>query len=260
MTNSRKIFVRSLLALGMLAFAPSCIYATSAQLELTDPVLPFKDGLPAKGNAFFGVVAGGGLYNSAGNIGCTIPLGTAGKGKLYFCGDIFTWVKNPSLTQFDPKRVVYTLEPGYDYVSGRNEFRFFIKHQSFHDPDTLNTMRESYELYGVDYRCLSTPRPKYEFRIGYYASKRVVDYQWDFQASTTFDLSKRFGNGMYLELWLHGVTDGGSRGGFVDYAGEVGANLSDGLSIFGRYEVLHDIDQFGGETDHHFLAGPKYSW
>lgn len=242
---------------GILTAAASACFATSAQIEVTDPVLPVIDGTRAHGNVFYGAVVGGGLYDSAGNVGVTIPLAKAGKGHVYFWGDIFTWVKNPSITRFEPKRVVYTIEPGYDYVTENHEFRVFIKHQSFHDPDAANALKESYELYGVDYRRLGSPQ--LEFRVGYYGSKRRVDYNWDFLASANFDLSKAVGRGVYAEIWLHEVTraDGGN---FLDYAGEVGIKIRDGVMIFGRYEYLHDLDHFGGVADHHFLIGPKYSW
>ena len=250
--------LKAILVAGML-YLSSAAFAMSAQLELADPVLPINDGTSAHGNASYGVVLGGKLYDSAGNLGVTMPVGRIGKGRIYFMGDIFTWVKNPSLSDFVPKRIQYTLEPGYDYVSQNNEFRLFIKHQSFHDPDTWNMLHQSYELYGIDYRKLGHQQ-QYELRAGYYVNESCVDYKWDFLASATFDLSKACGHGVYAEVWLHEVTNGGGRSDFLDYAGEIGMTIHDGFKVFGRYEYLHDLDVYGGASDHHFLIGPKYVW
>lgn len=250
--------VRACLVVAMLILTSSSVFATSAQIEMADPVLPIPKGVPARGTASYDNVVGGNLYDSAGNLGATFPLGQIGKGQLYFCGDIFSWVKNPNFTEFRPQRVVYTLEPGYNYISDNNEFRFFIKHQSFHDPDVLNTSIESYELYGLSYRWLGHPQ-QYSFRVGYYLNTCHVDYKWDLSGAALFYIPKIPAKDFYLELWLHYVSES-SGGGFTDYAGEVGMTIHDGLKIFGRYELLHDLDRFDGTADQHLLVGPKYIW
>jgi hypothetical protein len=236
--------------------------AVSAQVEMTDPVLPIPAGQVAAGTAAVDWVAGGRLYNSVGNLGDTFSLGSIRGGQLYFHGDIFSWIDNPSLTDFSPRRLFYTLEPGYNWVQDGNELRVFIKHQSFHSVDTPDVpSKVSYELVGFSYRRLSNPR--ITLRVGGYVDKTTVDYGWDLLGSANFDLPKCLGHRSYAEAWVHHVTETGNpsgRNGFTDFAAECGLTIHDGFSIFARYEFLHDVDVFNGTSDHHYLVGPKYVW
>lgn len=235
------------------------VLAASAQIEMTEPTLSVVDGNVVHGTAFFGAAIGSKPYDTAGNLGATFHLGQWGSGMIYFNGDIWTWIENRTATEFKPRRIEYTLEPGYYQVKGNNAYRFFVKHQSFHNVDFLGGENEGYELYGVSYRRLS--KPKFYLAAGKYMNRRVVDYDWDFAGSLTFDLPPLGGRDTYFELWAHHVTENkSSRNGFTDYAAELGVEYESGITLFGRYELLHDIDRFMGTTDHHVLTGIRYNW
>lgn len=234
---------------------------TSAQIELSEPILTMDD-QAVHGTAFFGWTLGSDLYNTAGDLGATLPLGHTENGKPYFFGDMFTWIRNPSGDEFQPRRIIYTLEAGYYWEPEEDiGLRAFVKHQSFHDEDMYDCMDESYELYGVTYR--KKGPPDYFGRIGLYLNKRGVDYQWDIAAAATFPLSPVWNKETYIHFWLHQVTEHGNptgRGGFLDYAAEAGIIFDTGVVLFTRYEYLHDINCFNGDSDHHFLTGVAYHW
>lgn len=251
----------AVMTVAMTVSVQEAVLATSAQMELSEPVLPVAKDKTANGTAFFGWVGGGDVYNTTGNLGGTFPLGEIKRGKLYFFADLFTWIENPNSSRFRPKRVIYTLEPGYNYVLGDSEYRFFIKHQSYHDVDFADNLEESYELYGLNYRLLR--RPELQLRVAKYVNRRVVDYDWDLAASATFDLPSNFGRQAYIHGWIHHVTESGNsfgRSNFTDYAAEFGFTVNAGLTLFARYEYLHDLERFGARSDHHVLVGPKYVW
>ena len=126
----------------------------------------------------------------------------------------------------------------------------------FHDD-----LDESYELYGVSYEWLGSPG--YYLRAGKYLNRKDVDYDWDIAGSATFNLKPINGRETYFHAWLHQVTEDNGlddRDGFMDYAGEMGIKFYSGIVLFGRYEFLHDIDGFGGASDHHVLVGTRYVW
>jgi hypothetical protein len=233
--------------------------ATSAQMEMTERTLLLEDGEVVHGTAFFGAVIGSDLYNSAGNLGATFHLGSWKPGILYFNGDVWTWIENGADNSFKPRRILYTLEPGYYRQKGNDAYRFFIKHQSYHNVDFFGGMNEAYELYGVSYRHLD--KPKVYLELGTYQNKRIVDYSLDIAASLTLDLPPWNDRATYLEIWGHHVTETGStRNGFTDYAAELGFAYRNGITLFGRYEYLHDINHFDGIADHHVLTGIRYRW
>jgi hypothetical protein len=174
---------------------------------------------------------------------------------------MFTWVDNPSATDFRPKRIVYTLEPGFVYSQGASQMRLFYKHQSFHDVDIENDIVESYQLLGVSYRWLKNPG--FYVAVGNYTGNHIVDYQWDLTGSATYEFGAANRTRPYAHIWIHHVTETSGpngRDGFTDYAGEIGFILSDGITLFARYEELHDLDHFAGTTDNHVLTGIKYNW
>ncbi len=235
---------------------------TSAQIEETEPVLTLAD-KAVHGTASFGALLGGHVFDSAGNLGATFPLGHIKKSRIYFLGDLYTYVKNPGGQRFQPRRIIYTLEPGYYWEHRDAGYRFFIKHQSFHliDQPAIGPESESYELYGLSYRQLSSPH--LYASVGKYLNKRVVDYNWDFAASATWDLQPWGRTEPYLHGWLHHVTESDhptGRSGFTDYAAEFGVRFSTGMIPFARYEFLNDIDRFAGSSDHHTLLGLRYTW
>ncbi|HEY3297170.1 MAG TPA: hypothetical protein VGK34_00830 [Armatimonadota bacterium] len=253
------IYCSALLALSLLL--PGVAGAASAQVELAEPVLPIEDGKAANGNATMVWVTGGDVFDSAANLGGTFPVGRIHRGQIYFHADMFTWIDNPSISSFKPRRIFYTVEPGYNWVKNEDEIRFFIKHQSFHDVDIHIGDTESYELIGLNYRKLTNPH--FELRAARYTNNKIVDYTWDFAASMTYDLPKSLGYEAYLHAWVHHVTESGNdfgRDGFTDWAAEYGFTVNDGLKLFARYENLHDIEYFGSRSDHHFMIGPKYYW
>lgn len=252
--NSR--FVTFLLFLAACARA-SC---TSPQFELTEPVLVPTDNL-VHGTATFEVVTGSQLYNTRGNLGATFPLGAAKSGRFYFNADMLTWIQNPGHSRFSPRRVVYTLEPGYYVQRDDNRYRFFIKHQSFHNSDTFCQDNESYEIYGLSYDSLRNP--ELHFAIGKYVNRCVVDYSWDLVGWATWKLAQSDSSATYFHVWLHTVIEGdGPRGrnGFMDYAAVLGLEFNGGIMLYARYEFLHDIDCFAGRSDHHLLTGITYTW
>lgn len=239
---------------------PVSACATSAQLSTMDPLLPIEEGKTANGTASYTVILGSELYDSAGHLGATFPIGRSGDGRFYFFGDLHTWVKNPTITDFNPRRIAYTLEPGYYRTSGRNEYRFFIKHQSFHDVDFGDELDESYELYGLAYR--RTGSPEYYLRLGRYYNTVDVDYEWDIAASVELGVSASESRQNLLKFWVHHVTADGSdsRSGFTDYAVEYEIAYRNGLTLFARYQFLHDLDRFDGTSDRHVMVGPRYVW
>jgi hypothetical protein len=259
MSKTNLLCIGVLICLGMLLCTkPAC--ATSAQIELSEPVLPVTQG-EINGSAFFGAAVGSDAYDTAGDLGATFPIGSMGSGQLYFFGDVFTWVEDIHGGKFQPRRIIYTLEPGCDYVLGKDEYRFFIKHQSFHDVDFFDDLEESYELYGINYRRLGSP--EYVLRTGKYLNTNDVDYDWDFAAAATFGLARTQDSETYLRIWVHHVTENNDlidRNGFTDFAGEVGTSYKNGITLFARYQLLHDIDRFGGRSEHQLLVGPKYVW
>lgn len=237
------------------------VLADSAQLEMTDPVLPVGKGHAANGTAFLGWVGGGHAFNTAGNLGGTFPIGSIHRGEFYFNGDMFTWIRNPRPADFRPRRIIFTLEPGYNLVKNDDEYRFFIKHQSYHNVDFVGPPRESYEMYGFSYRRLRYPLVG--VRVGKYLNRRTVDYDWDFTGSVTFALPDSMGYKSQLHGWIHHVTESGNsfgRNGFTDYAVEYSFTINGGLRMITRYEFLHDIESFGSRSDHHVLVGPMYTW
>ena len=246
--------------MGLCLLVANCqpVFPTSDQIEMTEPTLVATD-RSVHGTAFFGAAPGGKPFNTAGNLGATFHLGAWGNGALYFNGDVWTWVKHASGNRFEPKRLIYTLEPGYYRENGKSAYRFFIRHQSFHDVDFFGGENEAYELYGASLR--HAGKPQVYIQVGKYLNKRVVDYGWDFAGSLTFDLPPWGKKDTYLELWAHHVTGKrASRDGFTDYAAEFGVQYRSGITLFGRYESLHDIDRFLGKTDHHVLTGIRYNW
>lgn len=237
------------------------VFATSAQIEFSDPILPMPDDKSVHGKVFFGVVSGSDIYDAAGNIGATFDIGVVDKGSLYFSGDIFTYLEvKDGFSDFNPRRIIYTLEPGYVRVRGNSAYRFFIKHQSFHDVDSSDELDESYELYGLSYK--SAGNPEFYIAAGKYLNVKDVDYEWDFTASATFDLQIIRNRSTYFHAWVHHITEDGTidRNGFTDYAGELGISFKNNLTWFARYELLHDIDRFNGLTDNHAIIGARYIW
>lgn len=241
----------------MCTLSPATIYATSAQLELTEPVLIPDNRV--HGTAFYGALLGSDVYDSAGNLSATFTAGTVQRGHLYFFGDIYTWVRNVRPTQFQPRRVIYTIEPGYFLVRDRDTFRLFMKHQSYHDVDFSDGVNEAYELYGAGWQ--RAGNPEYSVRIGKYLNERSVDYDWDISGAVTGIVGDSDGRPVYAHLWLHRVEEHGhgDRDGFADYAAECGIRYRSGTSVFARYQLLHDIDAFAGAADHHLMLGVKYS-
>ncbi|MHB0997915.1 MAG: hypothetical protein ACYC27_01610 [Armatimonadota bacterium] len=254
--TSRQIYLICSIILCCL-YLPKIVFATSAQNELSEPVLTANDS-KGNGQAFFGTALSDDIYNTAGSLGATFRTGRIGPGKLYFFGDIFSWI-NTTHSEFKPQRVIYTLEPGYFYVSEKSTYRFFIKHQSYHDVDFTDNIDESYELYGLSYKY--SANPEYYLRIGKYMNRKDVDYNWDFAGYVRFYLDDSTNVNPYLHLWLHQVTESDNstdRNGFTDYAIEAGYEWKSGLTIFARYELLNDLNRFNGNSDHHILFGPKY--
>ena len=244
--------------LALLARAPAP--CTSPQIELSEPILTLDD-QAVHGTAFFGAPFGSHVYSTAGDLGATFPLGHVDGGKPYFFGDMFTWIRNPSGCEFEPRRIIYTLELGYYWEVENNGYRFFAKHQSFHDVDFYDSLDKGYELYGLSYRRKESP--EFYASVGKYMNDCIVDYQWDLVAATTFALPPVWEKETYLHLWLHQVTENdgpGGRDGFLDYAAEVGIKFDTGVTLFTRYEFLHDINYFGGAADRHFLTGAAYRW
>jgi len=245
-----------------LLFLAACAPASCAspQFELTEPVLVPTDNL-VHGTATFEILLGSHVYNTAGNLGATFPLGTARSGRFYFYADMLTWIRNPGDSRFEPRRIVYTLEPGYYIQRDDNRYRFFIKHQSFHNSDTFCDDNESYELYGLSYNSLR--RPELYVSVGKYVNRCVVDYTWDLVGWATWELAQSDSTTTYFHAWLHIVTENdGPRGrnGFTDYAAELGLRFNSGVMLFARYEFLHDVDRFAGESDHRLIPGITYTW
>ena len=235
---------------------------SSAQIEEIEPVLTLAD-KAVHGTASFGALLGSDVYDTAGNLGVTFPLGNIKAGRLYFLGDMYTYIKNPGGQRFAPQRVIYTLEPGYYWERGNAGYTLFIEHQSSHliDQPAIGPESESYELYGFSYRQLRPPH--FYAEVGKYLDKRVVDYDWDLATSATWDLPPWGTKQPYLHGWLHHVTetDGpNGRDGFTDYAAEFGVAYDTGVTPFARYEFLNDINHFAGSSDHYVLLGVRYTW
>ncbi|MDI6827727.1 MAG: hypothetical protein QME62_04495 [Armatimonadota bacterium] len=231
--------------------------ATSPQIEWSEPLF-LTTGSKSSAAAFFGLVPGSKVYDTAGSLGVTFQKETrAGEG-FYFFGDIFTWIKNKG-TQFMPRRVIYTIEPGYITTRGKLRWRAFIKHQSFHEIDSFDQLNEMYELYGISFQQVS--QPLWCVSVAKYLNRRVVDYRWDLATSVTRKIGSLNENDLYGHIWLHHVTEhrGNAmhRDGFMDYAIESSVDFKNGLIGFLRYEVLHDIERFGGTTDSHFVLGVR---
>jgi len=232
---------------------------TSAQTDWTEPV-PLVAEKMVRGKAMFGVLGGSDLYDSVGNLGATFDIGDVKGGDIYFFGDVLTWITNPKLTDFEPRRVVYTLEAGYISPVDDQRYSLFVKHQSFHDVDSSDGIDESYELYGFRYRI--SDEPAILLRVGKYANRSAVDYDWDFAVGSATSLGSISDRQLYASAWVHHVTESGNpdRDGFTDYFIEVGVEFLSGIDVFVRYELLHDLDRFDGTTDHHLVLGTKYIW
>ncbi len=231
--------------------------ATSPQIEWSEPLF-LTNGSTGSAVAFFGLVPGCKVYDTAGSLGAMFKKATAAGECFYFFGDIFTWIKNKG-TQFMPGRVIYTIEPGYITTRGKLRWRAFIKHQSFHEIDSFDQLNEMYELYGVSFQQLS--ESLWYVSVGKYLNRRIVDYRWDLATSVTRKIGSLNENNLYGHIWLHYVTEhrGNAmhRDGFTDYAIESSVDFKNGLIGFLRYEVLHEIERFGGTTDSHFVLGVR---
>lgn len=235
--------------------------ATSAQIESAEPVFATDTSTcPTGASASFATVLGSRLYDTAGSLGGTFKGKMVGAGQLYFFADIFTWVDNVNVTEFRPRKIIYTIEPGYIIRRDKKSCRIFVKHQSFHDVDVSDEITESYELYGVSLARYGDIDQR--FSIGKYLNERIVDYDWDLAASATVQLGSARKQPIYGHVWLHHVTEHGNiigRDGFTDYAVEIGIKWFSGMTGFLRCEFLHDMDAFGGISDHYVLVGARYA-
>lgn len=260
--HPRELCVPAMVLLLLFLLLSGYAHATSAQIEMADPVLPCVQEKPVHGTAFFGLVPGSDLYDTAGNLGATFELAKKRASIVYFTGDLFTYIKNPGGTHFEPRRIIYTLEPGVAVRKGSCDvYRLFIKHQSYHDVDFTDGINESYELYGLGY-CHGNLNGVH-LSVGKYLNRKAVDYDWDLAAAVTIGLGKGIGGDVYTHLWVHRVTESSppaGRDGFTDYAAELGVKYISGITLFGRLEHLHDLDRFAGRTESHGLTGLKYEW
>lgn len=257
MTMRTSFTLRVLCLVGLMGGLATPAACTSADINLTEPVPPSEE--IVSGNAVFGIVAGQ-VYNSFGNLGATFDIGNLGGGRFYFFPDILTWIKNPNTSEFEPRRVEYTLEVGYFSPGADHRLSFFIKHQSFHDVDSFDGIQESYELYGARY--LTMKDPSIVLRVGKYLDVRTVDYDWDFALSATSHIGNVGARPLSASATLHSVTEKGSRArnGFTDYSAEISLEFRSGIDLFLRYETMHDINRFAGTTDHHGIVGTRYVW
>jgi len=256
--NLEKQFGFLLVALSCVIGCATSLYAMSAQIEMSEPVFG-SDACPTEASALFALVPGSHLYDTAGSLGGTFKEKKVGDGRLYLFADIFTWIDNVNTTEFRPKKIVYTIEPGYTVKRGERRYRFFVKHQSFHDVDVFDEFTESYELYGVNFTLEGEDKKSFSF--GRYLNNRVVDYDWDFAVSLTHVLGSVHDKPLYGHVWLHYVVEDSNaldRDSFTDYAAEVGIRMRGGITAFARYEFLHDIDSFCGASDHHVMLGTRY--
>lgn len=235
------------------------VWCTSAQSDMTEPVPLAQDEI-VRGKAMFAVMGGSDTYDTVGNLGATFRIGNLLGGDLYFFADMLTWIENPSASEFQPRRIVYTLEAGYTPKAVENRTTLFVKHQSFHDVDSFDGMDESYELYGLRYRVREEPHVW--LRIGKYLNRTVVDYDWDYIVGLQSDIGTMGNNLLYGFALLHYVTEDGSSGrdGFVDWALETGLDFQNSITLFLRNEQLHDVDRFAGITDTYTTLGIKYEW
>jgi len=256
--KAARLLLPTIFALAVIAATPKTALSTSAQIEWTEPVLVTDEQL-VHGTAFIGILPGSDVFDTAGSLGVTFDVGQLGAGGLYLFTDIFTWIDNAGL-DFEPMRVIYTLEAGCSPPRGEGRYSFFIKHQSFHDIDTFDDIDESYELYGARYRFGGSPQ--WYVRAGKYLNRSTVDYDWDLAASVTYDLRPIRERPTYAHAWVHHVFEEGDvgRDEFTDYAVELEVRLHSGLIPFLRYELLHDIDRFNGASDHHLMLGTRYRW
>ncbi|MCL6520060.1 MAG: hypothetical protein K6T99_09510 [Armatimonadetes bacterium] len=243
----------------------SAIFAMSGSLEATSPQIEWSEpsfvlnGAMSSAVAFFGIISGSSLYDTAGSLGATFQKKMAKEGSYYFFADIFTWIENKG-TEFMPRRVIYTIEPGYTTLRGNARWRAFIKHQSFHDVDSFDNLNEAYELYGLSFQQLS--EPMWYISVGKYLNRRIVDYRWDLATSVTREIGSLKKNRIYGHVWLHYVSEHQGnilhRNDFTDYALETSVDFQNGLVGFLRYELLHDIERFAGTADNHLILGARF--
>ncbi len=212
-----------------------------------------------QGTAFVVAVPGSDTFDTAASLGATFDVGQLGAGGLYFLADIFTWIENDG-ADFQPLRTIYTLEAGYGPRRGKGQYSLFVKHRSFQDLDSFDALDESYELCGGRYQLDGSP--KWRIRAGKYINRADVGYDWDLAVSVTQDLDPIRGRSAYAHAWVHHVSEDGNigRDGFTDYAVETGVRSYNGIIFFLRYELLRDVDRFGGESDHHLMVGTRYGW
>lgn len=252
------------LILAITAFAAVWVPAT-AQFA---PPIPSPTQLASPGlTRIHGSVEGGwyassDIYKYIADLNVSFDFGRWKDARIAFRGGILTLIKTTDEDNFQPDRYRGNLEPFIYLHRGDDTYAFSIRHQSFHTIDRAPTLEESYELYNISYQHRGVPH--YRIAVGRYANRQDVDYEWDILAEIGTDCLGlcRYGP-IYGTAIGHFVTESetlSDRGSFFDYSLEIGVETQADVKYFTALRLVHDIDQFDGQTDHQWVVGIKYNW
>lgn len=208
-----------------------------------------------------GYLAASDLYTYSVDLNVDFDIGAWKEARFAFGGGILLYADSDE-QMFQPDRFRGTFEPQVYTVKGPDIYAFSIRHQSFHDVDSLPPGSMSYEIINLSY--LHRGRPNIWAQLGKFINQHGVDYEWN----AYLDIDTGYiGRCRYGPVYVRGtgryVGESGQipdRHEFFDYNLETGLQTTSGVRYFTAYRQIHDINEFDGVTDHQWVIGIRYVW
>jgi hypothetical protein len=199
-------------------------------------------------------------YRFQGQYDFTYNASAIGKSIPYFFADVDIEALSDNRHNFQPDRLAGTFELGARRLFGVTPLGVLVRHQSPHNIDRNDRRQGSWNMIAARWK-LHSRAADFNFSFGRYLRPIIVfDYAWDFDVQATRSLGRFGGRTWTLRADIHHITENGPRGGFTDYWIEPGTSLGPHVEGYLGMGQVHDIDVFGGRTDHPVLVGLRMSW